>query len=184
MTTFKDLKSQWEKQPEQNTPKDGPELIVQKMNILKRKQGIANFVLLTTVLVLIGFFFYIEAHNNATVTLALLLMISALLIRVIIEFFSIKKLKEIDITENSSVFSSNMISYYKKRIRTHYIVTPIIIILYCAGFIMLLPSFKDNLSSGFYIYIKSSAIVVLLLMVLFIRKQIKKELIILKGLSN
>lgn len=184
MTRFEDLKSQWENQPKQNIPKGGSKLVVQQMNALKRKQVITNSVLLITVLVLIGFFFYIEAYNNTTVILALLLMISALLVRFFVEYFSIKKLKEIDVSKNSSVFTKNIIAYYKKRIQTHYITTPIIIVSYSLGFILLLPSFKKHLSEGFYTYIVFSSIVILLVMVLFIRKQIKKELSILKGIGN
>jgi len=184
MTTFEDLKSQWENQPEQNTPSKGSELIVQKMNNIKRKQGISNIVLLVTVLILVAFFIYIEAYNNTTVTLALLLMISSLLVRIIIEFFSIRKLKTIDITKSSTDFKTNIVAYYKNRIITHYIMTPVIILLYSIGFIILLPFFKKYLSEGFYTYILVSAIVVLFVMVFFIRKQIKKELLILKGLRE
>ncbi|MEM5565593.1 hypothetical protein WNY78_10780 [Psychroserpens sp. AS72] len=182
MTTFEELKSDWDNQPKQNPPRGGSELIVQKINGLKRKQWITNIVLLITVLILIGFFFYVEAYNNTTVTFALFLMVSSLLVRIIIEYFSIKKLQEIDVTVNSSVFNDNIIAYYKKRIRTHYIITPIIIILYSLGFILLLPSFKKYLSEGFYTYIIFSAIIILIIMVLFFRKQIKKELSIVKGL--
>nr|WP_321221245.1 hypothetical protein [uncultured Psychroserpens sp.] len=182
MTTFEDLKSDWKNQPEQNIPEDGFKIIIQKINELKRKQIITNVVLILTILILVGFFFYIQAYNSTTVTLLLLLMISVLLIRVIIEYISIKKLKNIDVTANSSVFNSNIKAYYKKRIKTHYIITPIIILLYSLGFILLLPSFKIHLSEGFYTYIIFSAIITLIVMVLFIRKQIKKELLIVKGL--
>lgn len=184
MTTFEDLKSDWDNQPKQNTPKDGSELIIQKMSFLKRKQAIKIIVLLITILILVGFFFYIEAYRNTTVSMALLLMIGSLFVRIFIELLSINKLKKIDVTKNSSVFSENMVAYYKSRIRTHYITTPIIIALYSIGFIILMPFFKENLSSGFYTYISVSAIVVLIVMVLFIRKQIIKELAILKGINN
>ncbi|WP_204344439.1 hypothetical protein [Psychroserpens algicola] len=183
MTTFEDLKSQWENQPQQNTPDEGSKLIVSKMNGLRKKQAITNRVLWITVVILIGFFFYVEAFNNRTVTLALLLMISSLLVRIFIEYFSIKKLKGIDITKNSTAFRTNIITYYKSRIRTHYITTPIIIILYSLGFILLLPTFKKELSEGFYTYIICSAVIILIVMGFFIRNQIKKELSILKGLQ-
>ena len=184
MTTFKDLKSQWENQPEHHIPKDGSELIVQKMNTIKRKQGITNNVLFVTILILVGFFLYIEAYKNTTVTLALLLMMGSLLVRIFVEYLSIQKLKAIDVTKNSSVFNEDMIVYYKRRIRTHYITTPIIMILYSIGFIILMPFFKESLSSGFYTYICMSAIIVLVVMVFFIGKQIKKELSILRGIQD
>ena len=123
------------------------------MTSLKRKQGIKIFVLLITILILVGFFFYIEAYRNITVSMALLLMIGSLFVRIFVELLSINKLKKIDVTKNSSVFSEKMVAYYKSRIRTHYITTPIIIALYSIGFIILMPFFKENLSSGFYTYI-------------------------------
>ncbi|MDG5491141.1 hypothetical protein [Psychroserpens sp. SPM9] len=180
---FEDLKSQWENQPQPNTPEQGSKLIVDKMKGLSKKQAITNWVLWTTILILIGFFFYVEAFNDTIVTFALLLMMSSLLVRIFVEYFSIKKLRAIDVTENSSVFRTTIISYYKSRIRTHYVTTPIIIILYSFGFILLLPTFKRELSEGFYTYIVCSAVIVLIVMVIFIRNQIKNELSILKGLQ-
>jgi hypothetical protein len=55
---------------------------------------------------------------------------------------------------------------------------------YCIGFIILLPSFKKSLLVGFYNYIICSAIILLVIMLLYIRRQIKKELSVLKGISN
>ena len=183
MTTFKDLKSQWETQPEQDIPNDGTRLITDKINRIKKKQGIARSVLVITTLILIGFFFYIKAFKVGLVSFALGLMIASLLIRVLIEYFSTKKLNRIDITMNSSSFSKQMIAYYKKRIQTHYIATPIIIVCYSIGFIILLPFFKKSLSNGFYNYIIVSAIIVLLVLLFFIAKQIKAELLILKKMQ-
>ena len=184
MTTFKDLKSQWDSQPKHNIPNGGSELIIKKMTTLKRKQAITNIVLLITILILVGFFFYIKAYKNTTVASALLVMVGSLFVRIFIEYLSIKELNTIDVTKNATAFSENMISYYKRRIRTHYIITPIIIVLYSIGFMILMPFFKDNLSRGFYTYISVSAIIILIIMVFFIGKQIKKELSILKGIQD
>ena len=130
MTEFKDLKSKWEQQPEVEVPSNGLEDIIKKITFLKYKQRISNVVLLTTVLILIGFFFYVNAYSNGLVTFALFLMIGSLLIRVGLEYLSIKKLNQLDVTTNTSTFSAIMTSYYKKRIKTHYIFTPIIMLLY------------------------------------------------------
>ncbi|WP_299332666.1 hypothetical protein [uncultured Psychroserpens sp.] len=182
MTTFEDLKSQWEEQPQDSIPDNGFEIIAKKVNTLKTKQRIANIVLILTVIILIGFFIYVKAHNELLVTFALLLMIGSLLTRVLFEYLSIKKLKQIDVTKNTSSFVESMKVYYKSRIRTHYILTPIIIICYSLGFILLLPYFKKYLSEGFYNYIVFSSIVILLILIVFIRKQILAELAILKGI--
>ncbi|HUH28937.1 hypothetical protein [Gelidibacter sp.] len=184
MKTFEDLKSQWEEQPQPKIPQDGSKIIMQKINGIKNKQRITNGVLLTTTLVLIGFLFYINAYSNLIVTLGLFLMIGSLIVRIMIEYVSIKDLKRMDFTKDVAAFRTDMISYYKKRITTHYVATPIILALYATGFIILLPSFKQNLSKGFYTYIVVSAIVILIVMVFFIGKQIQKELKSLKQIKN
>lgn len=184
MTDFQDLKSKWDQQPEVEIPSNGIEVILKKINTLKYKQRISNVVLLTTVLILTGFFFYINAYSNTLVTFALLLMIGSLLIRVFLEYLSIKKLKQLDVTKSASTFNSNMVEYYQRRIKIHYIISPIIMLLYITGFIILLPFFKANLSSGFYTYIVVSSVFILVIMSFFIGKQIQKELRILKQLQH
>ena len=183
MTTFNDIKFQWKEQSQVNAPSNGSKEIIKKINALKKKQRITNIVLLTTVMVLIGFFFYVNAYAYLKVMMALCLMIGSLLVRVILEYFSIKKLDRLDITTNVTSFRLAMTSYYKKRIRTHYIFTPIILLLYITGFVILLPFFKMSLSNGFYTYITVSGVFILLIMALFIGKQIKKELSILKEIK-
>ena len=184
MKTFEDLKSQWEKQPEIKTPNDGAKLIIKKLNFVKRKQDITKMVLGVTSIILIGFFFYISAYNNIIVALALLLMIGSLAIRIAIEYRSTNILKQINRTVGVVEFKKNLVDYYKSRIKIHYIFTPIIVILYILGFIILLPFFKEALSSGFYTYIQVSSIVILLVLVFFIRKQILKEILIIKEISS
>lgn len=184
MKTFEDLKSQWEEQPLPETPNDGSRIVMEKIDFIQKKQHITNGILLATTLVLIGFFFYINAYANVVVTLGLFLMIGALVVRIIIEVFSIKDLKRMDFTQDAKAFKMDMISYYKKRITTHYVATPIILALYATGFIILLPSFKQNLSKGFYTYIVVSAIIILIILIFFIGKQIQKELHSLKQIKN
>jgi hypothetical protein len=184
MKKFEDLKSQWENQPEIETPNDGAKLIVKKVNFIKKEQRITNIILGMTSIILISFFFYISAYNNVLVAAALLLMVGSLLVRMIIEYISMRKLKQINRTVGVVDFKKNLVDYYKKRIKTHYVFTPIIMILYIVGFVILLPFFKESLSSGFYTYIQVSSIVVLLVLVFFIRKQILKEMLILKELSS
>lgn len=184
MTNFENLKSQWENQPKLKTPDNGSKIVIEKVAFLKRKQRITNFVLSITAIILLGFFFYITAYNNTKVTMALLLMFGAVLVRIIVEQLSIKKLYRLDVTTNNTTFKQKMVSYYKSRINTHYVITPILIILYITGFMILMPYFKQGLSTGFYTYIQVSGFMTLLVLVFLIGKQIAKEIKILKGLSS
>jgi len=184
MKEFEDLKSQWEGQPSPEIPQDGIQNIKKKMKDIKGKQRGTNIILLLTGLVLIGFFFYISAYKFQTVMIGLLLMISALLVRILIELLSIKTINKLDISEDAANFKSRLVKYYNSRVKVHFIFTPIIILLYCIGFVMLLPSFKDSLSPGFYTYIWVSSIVLLIVFGILIGKQAKKELSELRQLKS
>lgn len=183
MTNFEDLKSQWDNQPKSKSPVDGSKQIIKRIHFVKQKQRLTNIVLGITAIVLISFFIYIKAYRNAIVTAALLLMIGSLLSRILIEIVSSRKLKNMNVTLDAGRFKQKMIAYYKKRMKIHYIITPVIAALYIVGFILLLPFFKEELSNGFYLYIKVSAVVVFLSLTIFIRKEVLKELKILKELS-
>lgn len=184
MTTFEDLKTHWQNQPEQETPKGGSKQIIDKLNFIKKKQQITSVVLSVTAIVLTVFFFYVMAYKNTTAFFALLLMISSLFIRISIEFFSINKLKQINITVTHASFKSQVINYYKKRIKIHYIITPVLFSLYIIGFVMLLPFFKAGVSSWFYTYILVSGAVFLIIIAMYVKKQIQKELRLIKNIQK
>ena len=160
MEKFEELKSQWKTQTNINPPINGYAEIVKQTKAIQRKQKITNIVLVLTILVLVMFFFYISAYNVLTVALALSLMLGVLIVRVVLEILSIKTLKQL-----SPSF------------------TPIIILLYGIGFIILLPYFKAALTSGFYTYVIVSGIIVFIVGGLLITNQIKKEIQTLKDIN-
>lgn len=184
MTAFEDLKSQWENQSQLGIPKDGAKQILKKIATVQNKQRITNIVLALTGLVLIAFFFYISAYKFQTVMIGLLLMIGALALRIGLELSSIRTLKNMDVSTEAKKFKQQMIVYYKGRTKVHFIITPLIILIYSMGFVILLPAFKENLSPGFYGYIIVSSIVILLVLCLFIAREVKKELLVLKELKS
>tara|TARA_R110000868_G_scaffold99858_3_gene274673 strand:+ start:1612 stop:2166 length:555 start_codon:yes stop_codon:yes gene_type:complete len=184
MKSFDEIQSQWNSQKRQVPAENGHELIIRKVNTIKKKQTLTNVILVITVIVLIFFFIYISAYNDLLVTFSLLLMIISLATRVALEMRSIKMLNNLNVSTTVENFKIRMINYYKKRVNTHLIWTPIIILLYSIGFILLLPAFKANLSSGFYNYIIVSALVMLLLLGMLIFTQIRKELAILRELKS
>lgn len=184
MTVFEDLKEQWADQPKPQVPDDGVKKIIEKITSIRKKQRITNVVLSITALVLIGFFFYISAYKFQTVTLGLLLMIGGLILRIGIEYSSIRNLKRMNVSTDAQSFKERMIQYYRGRTKVHFIVTPLIVIAYCIGFVSLLPSFKATLSSGFYSYIVISSVVLLVVLGVFIVKQVQKELMMLNELKR
>lgn len=184
MEAFEDLKTQWEGQSPSEIPEDGVQKIIEKMKGIKGKQRSTNIILALTAMVLVGFFFYISAYQFQTVMIGLLLMIVTLIVRIAIELASINTINKMDASKDATNFKTRLVKYYNNRVRVHYILTPIIILLYCIGFIMLLPSFKENLSAGFYTYIWVSSIVLLIVFGLLIGNQAKKELRTLSVLKS
>ena len=149
-----------------------------------KKQRMTNIVLLGTIAVLIVFFFYIGAIEYEGVALALGAMIAALVIRVLVEFFSQTHLKNLSTTADIQSFKGKLKNYYKGRIWVHAALTPVLLATYSYAFWTLLPDFKVSLSEGFYTYIVWSSVVLLVFFSFFIYVQIKKELKELKELKD
>ena len=80
-------------------------------------------------------------------------------------------------------FTHELIRFYKGRRYLHFLVTPLLFASYIFGFILLLPSFKQALSPGFYTYIFISSWFIFLALAILIGYQIRKELIFLKNLK-
>ncbi|WP_179021491.1 hypothetical protein [Winogradskyella forsetii] len=184
MNNFEDIQSRWQNQVSLEGTEEGFNQILKRTGQIKNKQKTTNVILGITVAILIAFFFYVEAQLEIMASLGLGLMIIGLIARIIIELFSIKSLREIKHNLDFKSFKQKLQSYYKRRITTHYIATPIILALYITGFLILIPFFKASLSSGFYLYIQVSFVVILLIGTFLIFKEIQKELSVLKTLIS
>ncbi|WP_350284140.1 hypothetical protein [uncultured Croceitalea sp.] len=184
MVDFNALQSQWKNQKNLEPGDDDYELVTKRLKQLRQDQWITKLVLFGTLVVLAFFFIYVSAFKNSTMTIGLSLMMGSLALRILIEFYSTKKLKSIGTFVSVHVFKAKLVNYYKARTKTHYVVSPLIVMAYIAGFMMMLPLFKMNLSPGFYLYIVISAIVVLLVLGAFILKKVRQELRDLKTLQQ
>jgi hypothetical protein len=96
--------------------------------------------------------------------------------RVILEIISIIQFYKIDFTADFKNYTKQLMSFYKLRKAIHFILTPIIYIGYIVGFTSMLPLFKENFSTGFYIYILVSGFGFLILFSYFLLKVIKKDM--------
>jgi hypothetical protein len=103
-------------------------------------------------------------------------MIVMLFTRIALEIKSKYQLQNIDSTVDFQDFVARHKDYFKNRKWIHFVFTPLIYILYAVGFISMLPVFKENLSSGFFLYIQISGIVVFVALAVFIAYHIRKEL--------
>lgn len=184
MNLFDKLKEQWAAQ-EGVQPGEGEyAAVLHKIKAVKKKQYLTNMILGATIGVLVYFFIYIAAYNSNRAILGLSIMIGTLLLRVLLEQWSIITLGKMNAMQQMKTFQEALVTYYQRRIRTHYIYTPILIIGYIVGFVLLLPLFKAHLSSGFYTYILWSGTAVLLGLSWLIAKQVAKELATLRALRD
>lgn len=184
MKDFENLKSQWNAQTEQTAPNDGSNRIIETVASIKAKQRATNIILGITIAALVGFAFYVSAYKTTTAMIALSLMIGILVVRIAVEIASISMLKRLNPSQETENYKTKLVNYYEKRKIVHYILTPLLILIYCIGFVMLMPYFKSSLSEGFYTYIKVSSIVILFVLGAFIYLQIKKEMDVLKELKS
>ncbi len=184
MNNFEKLQSNWKNQPGAEATEQGFKELLQGIKRVKDKQKITNVILAITAIILVFFFIYISGYENNQVILGLALMVGTLLIRMLLEVLSIKQLGKLNTLSNYNDYKNALISYYKRRKNVHFIWTPVIVLGYVVGFLILLPLFKANLSSGFYTYIIISGLVSLIVLGIFIAKQIQKEIQEIKRLQQ
>lgn len=64
MNNFEELQSNWKNQPEIEATEKGFESLLNGLSAIKNKQRITNVVLGSTIIILLGFFFYIAGYGN------------------------------------------------------------------------------------------------------------------------
>lgn len=184
MNNFDDIKQQWLKREVPSQPAQRFQEIMERTVQLRKKQRVTQIVLGLTAIVLILFFFYISAYKNSQTFWGLGIMIGSLFIRIALEFGSILKKEKLPLDKDMLHYNKKLEAYYNRRKQLHFIITPLLFAGYILGFILLLPSFKENLSSGFYTYILFSSVMVFVGLAALIFVQIRKELHILKTIRR
>lgn len=176
---FKNINQTWQNQQPNVSFYEASEIIqiaIQKSTHFKRGQTINITILSLTFLILLSFYIWVEAYQDFKKSVGLLVMIIMLLARIALEIRSKFQLQHIDSTLHFLDFVARHKKYLNNRMWIHFVFTPLIYILYAGGFISMLPVFKENLSSGFFLYIQISGMVVFVVLAFFIWYHIKKEL--------
>lgn len=187
MKTFEELKNIWDQQSELDTKPTATEIIKKaELHTKKIKQNHfwTTVILSLTSLILISYYIWVGAYKQTLFSFGLCIMITMLLVRVALECISTKKLENLKTDVNLIEYSKQAHKFYKWRRKIHYVFTPVIYLTYVAGFTLLLPVFKDNLSNGFYLYILSSGYIFLLIFGMFMIRTIKKEIELLDFLKK
>ena len=154
---------------------DSPEQIINKAKKQRSSQFISIAVMTITVLVLLTYGGYYAFNNWNNFTLGMVLMISSLTFRIILEFISLYKKESQLMALDAQAFNKYLKGHYKMRLKINYIITPICFAIYVIGFILLLPYFKQMFSKGFYIYILISGFASMGVIAIIIIKSIIKE---------
>ncbi|MEM8583229.1 MAG: hypothetical protein AAGF87_03110 [Bacteroidota bacterium] len=152
-----------------------PDRIIAKAKKHRQKQIIGIVVMSVTVLILVLFtLHYITSYKN-DFALGLMLMISSLIFRVILEFAYLLKVENKIVSLDSKSYRSYLKKHYQSRMKINYVVTPLCFGLYIYGFAKLLPFFKKEFSAGFYTYILVSGGISFILLIGLIASSILKE---------
>jgi hypothetical protein len=188
MTNFDDIQDTWNLQngPEISSSQPEELILLAEKNTekIKAKQiwtvvilGASIFFFSWYSLVYVGFrFSWFHA--------GLALMFISLLLRLIIEYRSYISFRSIDIRSDFTNYTKRITEFYRRRMKIHYLLTPIMGGAYISGFMLLLPVFKKSFSTGFYWYIVISGWILLILFTAMLIRQIKKEMKLLDFLKK
>ncbi len=186
MNEFNELQQAWNQQ-QMATAQPSPDALLKKARqysrTIKLKHRWAIGILSALVVLLVAYFGYAAGFTVSRASAGLLCMIFSILLRVVLEYASYNSFSRIDTGSSFKDYTAQITRFYGRRKLIHYIFTPIILLVYSLGFILLLPVFKRDLSAGFYSYVLISGIVVLVFFAWFIFKQVKKEMQLLAFLK-
>ena len=188
MSSFTDLENAWQQQPGSGERRPQPETLIrlaeQKAKQVRTKHLVTIAILSITVLVIIWYFATYAGTTFNRFSIGLLLMIVSLLIRIVIEYISFRKLHKIDIRADFKTYTKQVTDFYSKRRVIHLIITPLLFAAYVTGFILLLPIFQEQFSEAFYIYVLVSGIVSMVVIAWVIIRANKRELKLLEHLKQ
>ncbi len=137
-----------------------------------------------TSFILLFYFIWTRSYQFNSLTVGLTLMIVMLVIRIVLEIDSAKKLRNIKPNLSLMNYSIAVKRFYEWRKKIHYVFTPIIYITYFIGFTMLLPTFKVNFSNWFFIYCLVTGYGFFIVFGIFLLIQIKKEIRLIEFLKS
>jgi hypothetical protein len=186
MTSFEQIQDLWSNQPGSHQP--SADAIIQHARLhtkeIKRKH-IGTILILSATVIVVAIYFtsYFTSTLNQPMA-AVLLMLLALLVRIAAEGISYRRFTGITITANLQEYTRQAAMFYAFRKKILFLLTPLVLILYTAGFLLLLPAVKQNVSHGFYVYILISGGCFAVFISWLIIRQTKKEVQLLQLLMR
>jgi hypothetical protein len=180
MTAFDDIQNIWNQQsgPEiRSSQPEGVILLAEKhTQKIKGEQFWTMLILGISVLFFSWYSIFYVGLRFSWFHAGMALMFFSLLLRLIVEYRSYLSFRRIDIRCDFTSYTKGITAFYRGRRKIHYIVTPLAGSAYIAGFLLLLPVFKQSFSTAFYWYIVVSGWTLLILFTLLLIRQVKKEM--------
>ncbi|MCC6835058.1 MAG: hypothetical protein IT213_08720 [Cytophagales bacterium] len=177
-----DISSLWQqaKASSQAQPKSSIAGLMQAAEARKKNALSAHFgnaaILLVTVAILVFYFYYLYYFEDVLSKVGYNVMIGGLVIRIMIEGYSVWRSRKVKISDTVRESVQNSISFLKFRKYVHGPVTLFILVTYFIGFYLLTPEFNRYFSTFWMIMIDISAFVAAIILTYYIRKGIKQEI--------
>src|SRR3984893_12359619 len=188
MTTFDDIQDIWNQQSGPEIRSSQPEELILLAEENTQKIKVKQFWTIAILGVSILFFSWYSlvyvGFRFSWFHAGLALMFFSLLLRLIVEYRSYISFRRIDIRSDFTNYTKGITEFYRSRKKIHYVVTPMLASAYITGFILLLPVFKKSFSTGFFWYIVISGWTLLILFMVILIQQIKKEMRLLDILKE
>ena len=178
---LKKLKNQWK---DVKSSVEKPEIevddIIEKAK--KNKKSVlyahyGNMLILTLTLIMItAFFYYVTSFQDLISKIGVVFMIGGLALRILIEWVSSIRSKQMDLTKHANSSMNSLLQFYQFRKKIHGPVTISIVGLYTLGFYMLTPEFSKYIDLHWMIIMDVGYVIGAIILIIFIRKGIKKEM--------
>lgn len=178
---LKKLKNQWK---DVKSSVEKPEIevddIIEKAK--KNKKSVlyahyGNMLILTLTLIMItAFFYYVTSFQDLISKIGVVFMIGGLALRILIEWVSSIRSKQMDLTKHANSSMNSLLQFYQFRKKIHGPVTISIVGLYTLGFYMLTPEFSKYIDLHWMVIMDVGYVIGAIILIIFIRKGIKKEM--------
>lgn len=183
------LRDQWKdasKQPQKPTF-SADEIILAAQRKMRQSMGmhLGNAgILLLTLVGLLAFFYWVAPFRTTLSHIGMTLMMGGLAIRILIEFYSLWRTKQLDLSATATEANEQFQAFYAYRKRIHGSVTITILVGYSIGFYLLVPEFSQYVDTRWVILFATSYVPILAFIGYSIRTAIRREMGYLNEISN
>lgn len=176
-----DLKKRWDgaKRDKHTSATSTDQLVVLAKS--KKKTSLyyhyGNITVLFIVMVMVIFFFYVLLPFKEWLSkTGVAMMVGGLLIRIIVEIFSIRKSKKINVGDTALQATGDTLSFYRFRKKIHGTVTILLVGIYIAGYLLLNPELAKYVGWKMMLFWDGIALIAAVILIWQIRKGILKEM--------